>query len=204
MGRAIRRHRPRSPPPRYSILNPSDRLIVQHPSPASICTQSPTQPFPSVSPTQNMRECHINTQNTSPNQIRKRRTPSFRSATLFARSRSHDVQLPARRERASFRSLLYPRRNSSASLPKQIRRPSYPYIERCAHCRQRRSTFEFPQSTPTKKCRHTIRTCSYCLHNTIQQASQTRRRAGIRCPDCCELLSDGDIRRGVLLWMERG
>lgn len=204
MGRTATRFRPRSPPPHYSILNPSDRLIVQHPSPASIRTQS----GPSSRPPRQRLSTNVNPHTTTQKKPKKRRALSLRSAKIFRRPRkqiSHQLtHQPSRHhKRTSFFSLQHPRPTPAPTPRHSPRKPSHPSIERCAQCHERRCTFEFPARTPTKKCRHCIRTCSYCLHECIRHARQERRRGVVRCPDCGERMCEVDVRRGVLVWMER-
>ncbi|OAL49516.1 hypothetical protein IQ07DRAFT_588075 [Pyrenochaeta sp. DS3sAY3a] len=201
MGRTFARPRPRSPPPHYSILNPSDRLIVQHPSPASIYTR----PGTSTRPTPRLHHTNVIPQTITQKKPKKRHTPSFRSTTLFPRRAKQTPHPPlhAHHKRLSFLSLLKPRPIPPTPIHHYPRKPSYPVIDRCSQCRERRCTFEFPANTPSKKCRHSIRTCAYCLHECIRRARLERRRGAVRCPDCGEGLDEGDVRRGVLMWMER-
>ncbi|KAF1841961.1 uncharacterized protein K460DRAFT_409400 [Cucurbitaria berberidis CBS 394.84] len=208
-------------PPPYSILNPRDRLIVQHPSPANILTQpqghssAPTPANATSNAAQHTRKHISEAGNANISHLRTPSTPSLRSAINASQEDmqnssdciKNDIhnnhllrQTPPECQLQSKCSTSVP----DTHQPPPHRMSSPTVVKKCTHCHSDRETFEFPSSTPTARCQHPNTTCSYCLHNIILQAVNMRGWDDVRCEECWTRLSLSEIQKGVLLWMEKG
>lgn len=73
------------------------------------------------------------------------------------------------------------------------------FTKSCQVCHEPVSMFEFPTSTPTSSCIHTVNTCSCCLRQWIIHVMENSKWACVTCPECRLPLSHNDIHRGLLL-----
>lgn len=72
----------------------------------------------------------------------------------------------------------------------------------CTRCTSFLSPGEFPDAPPSRRCRHSMNLCVFCLHDEVQD--MTRRygwQSGrIKCPQCGERLETDEVIRVGLLW----
>lgn len=192
-----------TPPPPYAALDPQDRLVVAHPSPASFphilsaWFREELQHASNGSPLE--RRCISQPQYSEALQTTPHEVTQAASSRLDLSGPSQTVQLRRRNTTPTQRrERLPPSPNSISQTPR-----SRPYVSQCASCRKRRNDYEFPAFLPTRNCRHANATCSYCLHEVVEQAVAEGTWGSARCPECHEKLSVADMHQFVLRWMWR-
>jgi hypothetical protein len=197
-------------PPPYAALDPQDRLVVTHPSPASCLTPSTLSYGTSVAdnvsvryreelliPAMSYQRCH-----TSPSQYGEalRNIPCITTHTAPRKFNLSASPTPTQLRRHNtipnqYCKAFIPSSNGISQAPQHER-----YVAHCTSCFKRRNDYEFPKFLPTQNCRHANSTCSYCLHTTIERAVATGGWGSVWCPQCYEKLSIGDMHAFVLRW----
>jgi len=205
---------PLTPPPAYSIIDPHDRLVVRHPSPANM--PSPTTLYSSATTplSQAPRFArplhHHNPWRPESNQLQRRSTSCLRQPNVpilgGSCGRASRASHVASSNRLQHNKTVHRWPGSIAALNTQ-RFPGRADLglaaqKKCTGCGEWLQAYEFPASTPTSQCQHSIETCSYCMHNSIRAAIESGGLHRVSCPVCAKRLIPSDVRRGVLLWME--
>jgi hypothetical protein len=68
-------------------------------------------------------------------------------------------------------------------------------VRECVVCTERKRLDSFPQSSITKQCKHTAKTCRDCIATSIRTDLDVKQWNAIHCTECPQLLSYDDVQR---------
>ena len=64
----------------------------------------------------------------------------------------------------------------------------------CAVCTETLPVTEFPASTVTSSCAHSVRTCKRCIADSIHAELERKQWTDVACPECDTALSFEDVK----------